>query len=314
MKEVFLQSLHIVTLVCKRALPVLFIFTYLQEKKYLEFLDKFSTRIVGKTGFSTITGKAFVANVASAYAGGGLLMNLYRENRISRSNLILSAIFASFPAHIRILMTSTGPVVFTLLTFPVAVFYVVFSLIVAVTKMLIAGLLSHHFANKWSVVKANQLAIHDLPKPLEENRSAITVAFKRTLRYALRMIVFITIVTWVVFYCDNLGLFDKLPFSVAIVGLPEAYNTALFSYLGNVYAGMGVIADFLTKGTLATPDAIKLLVFCMLCARPIIALKESPSYYFGLYGFHNGLLLITFHLSVFMVLGVLTLMGLVLVF
>ncbi len=314
MDEIFSQSLHIVAFVCKRALPILFIFTYLQEKQYLDFLDGFSTRIVKKTGFSTITGKAFIANVGSAYAGGGLLMNLYRKKQISRSNLILSAIFAAFPSHIRILTTSTGPVVFSLFTAPVACFYVGFSFVVAVAKLIIAGSLSVFFSSKWEEVEVNQSPVSDSPGPLKQDPCAITVAFKRTLRYAFRIIAFTIIVTWVVFYFDKTGFFEKIPLSVQMIGLNETYNIALFSYIGNVYAGMGVIASFLAKGQLTTPDAIKLLVFCMLCARPIIAVKEAPSYYFGLYGLHNGLLLIAFHLTVFIVLGVLTLMGFLIAF
>ncbi|ETR69878.1 MAG: hypothetical protein OMM_09223 [Candidatus Magnetoglobus multicellularis str. Araruama] len=38
-----------------------------------------------------------------------------------------------------------------------------------------------------------------------------------------------------------------LPISVSMIGLPEQFNTALFSYIGNAYAGMGQIASFFSK-------------------------------------------------------------------
>ncbi|MBU1056021.1 MAG: hypothetical protein KKC46_19670 [Proteobacteria bacterium] len=64
-----------------------------------------------------------------------------------------------------------------------------------------------------------------------------------------------------------------LPISVTIIRLPEEYNTALFSYIGNAYAGMGLIASFLINNKADTNAAIKLLVFCMMCSRPIVAIK-----------------------------------------
>lgn len=67
-----------------------------------------------------------------------------------------------------------------------------------------------------------------------------------------------------------------------------------------VYADMRLIASFLKQNQTNTLTAMKLLVFCMMCSRPIVMIKESPSYYFGLYGLANGTILILFHLGVFL--------------
>ena len=126
----------------------------------------------------------------------------------------------------------------------------------------------------------------------------------------LKLIIFITLITGIVFYLNQYGIFQKLPLNVRLIGLPEKFNIALFSYLGNAYAGMGIISDFFDKGELTTMTAIKLLVFCMLCSRPIVAIKESPTYYLGLYGMKNGVLLLLFNLFVFTILGIGLLIGL----
>lgn len=311
MDEIFQKSFHIVRLISTRALPVLFVVTYLQERGAFRFLDKFAKVIVAKTGFSTVTGKAFVANTGSIYAGGGMLVNMYNRGEISRANLILSASFAAFPAHIRILLTATGPVVFSLLTFPVALFYVCFSLASAFFRVMFAGFLSHKVITREEVERVNR-CLESQPRKSKttKKRTALKAALKRTTRYAIKMVVFVTLITGFVFYLNEHGIFKKLPLNVSLIGLPEKFNVALFSYLGNAYAGMGVISNFFAKGELATGIAIKLLIFCMLCSRPIVAIKESPTYYLGLYGMKNGILLLLFNLSIFSILAVIVLFGL----
>ncbi|MCK5213948.1 MAG: hypothetical protein KAR05_01160 [Candidatus Omnitrophica bacterium] len=311
MDEIFQKSFHIVKLISMRAIPVLFVVTYLQERGAFKFLDKFAKAIVAKTGFSTVTGKAFVANTGSIYAGGGMLVNMYNRGEISRVNLILSASFAAFPAHVKILLTATGPVVFSLFTFPVALFYVCFSLASAFFRLMVAGFLSHKVITKEEVTRVNgYLALQPHKSRSTRKRTALKAALKRTMRYAVKMVVFVTLITGLVFYLNEHGIFQKLPLNVSLIGLPEKFNVALFSYLGNAYAGMGVISDFITKGELTTMVAIKLLIFCMLCSRPIVAIKESPTYYLGLYGMKNGILLMLFNLSIFSILAVSVLFGL----
>lgn len=311
MEEAFQKSLHIVKLISMRALPVLFVVTYFQERGAFKFFDKFARAIVAKTGFSTVTGKAFVANSGSIYAGSGMLVNMYNRGEISRINLILSASFAAFPAHIRILLTSTGPVVFSLFTFPVALFYICFSMGTALSRVILAGLFSHMAIKKEEVERVNHcLESQPHKSGTVKKRVALKAAFKRVASYALKLVFFVTLITGLVFYLNQHGIFQKLPLNVRLIGLPEKFNTVLFSYLGNAYAGMGVISDFFAKGELTTMVAIKLLVFCMLCSRPVVALKESPSYYLGLYGVKNGVLLLLFNLSIFSILAVSVLLGL----
>ncbi|MCA1787215.1 MAG: hypothetical protein LC657_14675, partial [Desulfobacteraceae bacterium] len=142
METVIREILHVLELLFTRMLPILFIITFLQEKGLFDGLDRMARWVVKWTGFSSVTGQAFIANMGSVYAGSGMLVNLYRDGRISRSNLILSVIFAAVPAHLRLLLTSLGPMVFSLFTLPVALFYVSFSLMVAFLKLVIAGGLS----------------------------------------------------------------------------------------------------------------------------------------------------------------------------
>jgi hypothetical protein len=55
--------------------------------------------------------------------------------------------------------------------------------------------------------------------------------------------------------------------------------------------------------------AIELLAFCMVRPRPIVALVEAPSCYFGFFGLLNGLLIILMTLSIFTVLTMVFLVG-----
>jgi hypothetical protein len=118
------QSLHVLWVICIRALPVIFVVTLLKEYGLFRYLEPLAGKIVCRTAFSLETGQAFVANTGSAYAGGGILVGRYRRGEISRADLVLSVVFAGFPGYVRVLVTSVGPVAFSLLTFPVAFFYV----------------------------------------------------------------------------------------------------------------------------------------------------------------------------------------------
>jgi|GEM_PF-5490986 len=55
----------------------------------LKRLERVAGWIIGRTGFSSVTGHAFISNVGSVYAGSGLLVNMCRDGKISRLYLIL---------------------------------------------------------------------------------------------------------------------------------------------------------------------------------------------------------------------------------
>ncbi|MDI6606784.1 MAG: hypothetical protein QME65_06570, partial [Candidatus Omnitrophota bacterium] len=119
MNEIIFKSFKIVALVAMRALPILFVVTYLNERGYFRIFDRFAAKVVAKTAFGPSTGKAFMANIGSVYAGGGILLDMFKQGKISRAEMVLSVNFASFPGRIRVLLTSTGPVVFSLFPLPV---------------------------------------------------------------------------------------------------------------------------------------------------------------------------------------------------
>jgi len=302
--EAFQQSIHVVEVICIRAAPVIFVVALLQEYGFLRYIESFAGKVVKRTAFGMETGKAFIANAGSAYAGGGILVDMYRKGRISRANLVLSVVFAGFPAYVRVLITSVGPVAFTLLPFPVALFYVCFSLGSGICNTLVAGALSHRFVkadNKISAESKNNVAEpRTIPK---DHLRIIKAALKQSARYSIKMAIYVTVITSVVFYFEKAGLFQRLPFGVGFLGLPEKFNVVLFSYIGNSYAGMGIMGEMMRNGMLPTAVAIKLLTFCMLCSRPVVALLEAPAYYFGFFGFRSGLAIMLFTLSTFSILA-----------
>lgn len=309
--EALRQSLALAGFVCLRAAPVIFAVALLQEYGLLRHIDFLAKKVVSRTAFGPETGQAFIANAGSVYAGGGILVALYREGRISRANLVLSSIFSGFPGSVRVLFTSVGPVAFSLLTFPVALFYVCLYLLSATVNMLAAGALSHRLLRAEEVraplaeaeKTGNGRSLPETCRAPKDHRRAVAAALKQSLRYTGKMIVSLVVITAIVFACQEAGLFRKLPFGVAFLGLPDAGNAALFAYIGNAYAGMGILGELVRSGVLSTPAALKLLTFSMLCSRPIVTLLEAPAYYFGFYGLWNGQLIMLFSLSIFTVLA-----------
>ncbi len=177
----------------------------------------------------------------------------------------------------------------------------VITLTEALTKLMVAGVLSHLL-----LLKGNSPMAVDTPnqgtQPVANGKPTSLVlraALRRTVAYAWRISLFVSVITVAVFYMERLGIFQMLPIGVDYIGLPDEFNTTLYAYMGNAYAGMGMIGAILMEHRLNTLEAINLLVFCMMYSRPIVMIKESPSYYFGLYGPANDCLLILFHLGVF---------------
>ena len=304
MDEVFIRSFNVTRYVFLKAVPVLFVTIYLQERGFFNLFTRLSSKIVRHTGFSRITGDAFVANFGSSYAGGGLLVEAYRKKKISRLNLICSAIFCSFPAYLRVSVVSTIPVAFSLLTFPLACFYAVFSFIVSAVKIIIVGTASLFLfdKNQMSAISLNEV-INPKKKKTTEG-SPGKRALKRTCKLALRILILVFVSTTFVFYLGKAGLLEKIPISASVIDLPDTLNPAIFTYIAHPYAGMGVIKDYSSRDLITTIGAMKLLLFCMLFSRPITALKEAPSYYFGIYGIANGTLIIFFNLAVFFMLSI----------
>jgi hypothetical protein len=137
----------------------------------------------------------------------------------------------------------------------------------------------------------------------------LSASLKESIRYFLKLTIFVVVVTSVVYYLQKAGVFRKLPFGVGILKLPDELNVVLYAYMGNTYAGMGIMGELVRNGMLPTSTAIELLAFCMLCSRPIVTLIEAPSYYFGFFGFLNGLLIMLMTLSIFTILTTTFLIG-----
>lgn len=308
--EALQQSLHIVEVICIRAIPVIFIVALMQGYGLLRYVEFLAGKVVKRTAFGIETGQAFIANAGSAYAGGGILMDMYKKGGISQVNLVLSVVFASFPSYVRILLTSIGPVAFTLLAFPVAFFYVFLSLAAAAGNMTVAGFLSHRFVNTDDQVSTKNIASPTKLQKMPKNHRRIAMtALTQSLRYSVKLAIYMIVVTSIVFYCQKAGLFQKLPLSVDFLGLSEKFNVVLYAYMGNSYAGMGIMGELMRSGALSTIEAIKLLTFCMLCSRPVVTILEAPSYYFGFFGFKSGLLIMLFTLSIFSLLATAVLVG-----
>jgi len=313
--EALQQSLHIVKVICIRAVPVVFIVALMQEYGLLRHIEFLAGKVVKRTAFGMETGQAFIANAGSAFAGGGILLDMYKKGIISQANLVLSVIFTSFPSYVRILFTSVGPVVFTLLAFPVAFFYVCFSLTAAACNMLVAGFLSHRFVDAGDQINTKSgSSTTKLRKMPRNHLQVVMTALKHSMLYSVKLAIYVIVITSIVFYCQKAGLLQKLPLGVGFLGLSEKFNVVLYAYIGNTYAGMGIMGELLRCGALSTAVAIKLLIFCMLCSRPVVTILEAPSYYFGFFGFKNGLLIMFFTLSIFSFLATVALIGMQLFF
>lgn len=307
----FIKSLTLVKYTLTVSVPILIIVKYCDYAGYIKYLDKFAYHIVKRTNFLNVTGKAFLANLGSVYAGSALLLEKYEKKELSRTNLILSVIFAGFLPRIRILLTYTLPVVISLLTPPLVIFYAIFSLFNTFFRLAASVILSKIMLNdkNETTTKTNNIApTPEIPKVAKSIffYPLLNKAIQSSLKLTFKIVIHILIITTIFNYLQLKGLFEFIPLKLSFFGLPQKCDSAFYAYIAHTYSGISMIGSFLTEGRITTLAGIKLLLFCMMATRPIVAIKEAPSYYFGVYGIKNGSIIVFTDLVIFMITGLIT--------
>lgn len=305
-----IQSLSFAKSILMVSLPVLCAVKFCEQAGFFRYFDRFSQVVVSYTFFQAVTGKAFLANLGSVYAGSALLMEKYENREISRANLILSVIFSGFLPRIRVLFTYTLPIVFPLLTLPVAMFYAGFFLTIAIARLVISAILSRYLQcqEKTPLTKGTPVC---QTRPSGHKSfirynvvEAAGVSIIWSAKLGVKIVIHILLISSLFTYMQFKGIFSYIPLNLSWFGLPEASISAFYAYIANTYSGMAIIGSFLSSGQINSVEGIKLLLFCTMASYPIMALKEAPSYYFGIYGLNNGLILILFDTVLITTLGV----------
>jgi len=292
-------------------LPSIYIFQYLRFSGRLDFLNRFSARIVAGSAFDQTVGQAFLANLGSAHIGGGVLVDMHRKGQLTLSGIVLASVFISFLPSIRLLLTRTAPAALSLLPLPAGIGYVLFLVAVALAKLLSARMLSNHFA-----IIGNAAAPQTVPAAAAPNCTGKTTAaaacpwrraWQSTWQVGRRALLISFFSSLLIYWLSDKGAFACIPFSAARFGLPEQTLQVFAAWTAHPYAGMAIASYFATTGIMTSVDVLRVCIVCSMLTRPLWMIREAPGYYVGLYGLRTGILLMLYHLAALYILGAIVL-------
>lgn len=316
------RSLRLVVRMATWTLPTIFVFQYLRYSGRLDFLGRFSSRVVHGTPFDKDIGHAFLVNLGSAHVGGGMLVDMHRRGLLTLPGIVLASVFISFLPSLRLIITRTAPVAFSLLPFAAGAGYVLFVFSVAVLKMLSARSLSKRITIVEPEVSEGEVrediavpepsAKDEKPAEGEMQGPPMRRAWAATWGVGRRALLISFCSSLVIYWLADKGVFDRIPIEPEYFGLPPETLKVFAAWIAHPYAGMGVAGDYVANGMLTTWDVLRVGIACSMLTRPLWMIREAPGYYIGLYGVRVGCLLMLYHLVALYAVGVAILWGLAL--
>ena len=310
------RSFSIVLRMLKLTVPSMFVVQFMRESGWLRFLDKYAFAVVRFTGFEKEIGEAFFASMGSAYAGSGILIDLYKRGILSLSGIVLSSVYISLASHVRLVVTYTIPAAFSLLPFRAALGYVGFMFANGILKSISAGLLSHilpvyaprHRQSEAVEAVGNVAGEKTSDLGPEASMPPWKSALLSTWRLCRRAMFFAFLSSLLIYWLDSKGVFEALPINPAWFGMPSETLHILAGWFAHIYAGMGIIGQLAAEGSMSDLEVFRTCLFCAIASRPIFFIKEAPGYYFGLFGPKIGLCLFAYHMGSLFINGVIVLL------
>jgi len=243
--------------------------------------------VLGRAHLSPRMGAAFVTAFASGTAALSMLMEFYREGRLTRRELVLSVLLNTFPSFFLHLPTTFFlllPLVGT-----AGLLYLGLTLLAALVRLV-------------AVLAASRVL---LPRPTgvweaahdTRNRSWRQVIRETAGRFPariLRILMIVLPVYVIVIVVSDMGLFAWLRtvtaerFTSTFIPI-EAFSVVLFSLVAEFTSGYAAAGAMLEAGALTVPQAALALLCGTILAAPIRALRHQLPYYMGIFTPRLGL-------------------------
>ncbi|HEX9884801.1 MAG TPA: hypothetical protein VGA79_12605 [Desulfobaccales bacterium] len=250
---------------------------------------------------------ACTAAFVSAISASTILMNAYRDQKISRQELTISALILTFPAFFAHLPT---------------MFFTITPLLGALGIYYLAILLAGDVLRTLAYLSYGRLRLPRHP-PAQTPAAAATPSLREIWRETrekflarLHNILVITIPVYVaVFLAQELGLFEALRHSLTSVlrgtQIPvQALSILLFSLAAETTGGYAAAGAILEAGALSPAAVLLTLLLGTILASPMRAVRHQLPYYLGVFAPGLGLRLMVLS-QVFRTLSLLPFLALI---
>lgn len=272
----------------------LFLSALIEAKGWAKFVSVLSRPLMKMGNFSDWTGTAFTTAFLSGIAASTMLWNAYRDHRISKREMFISALlnvglpsyFLHLPITFAIIVPLVGPagMIYLAITFFAAVIRT--AVIILAGRILLAG------KGRGADIERHGEAT------AEKREKKVMDLFKKYLSQRLSRIVLYTVPIYVLVVLSRFwGLFDILRDAsthlVTTKVIPiEGISVVVFSIMSEFAAGAAAAGAMLQEGVLNVKQTVAALVLGSIIATPVRVLRHQLPRYLGIFRPSTGIALI----------------------
>ena len=270
----------------------LYITAVIEAKGWSKMVAAISRPLVRLGNLSDWSATAFTTAFLSGVAANTMLWNAYKEGKISKKEMFLSALLnVGLPSYFLHL-----PVTFAIIV-PLAqeagILYMAITFLAAVIRTIIVIVAGRILLKNTRREETTEQTIQD-----EKPRAGVLELFKKYLSERLSYIVLYTVPIYMLVVLLRLhGFFDMLQHMAANLlktnAIPvEGISVVVFSIVAEFSAGAAAAGAMLQEGVLTVKQTVMALVLGNIIATPIRALRHQLPRYLGIYTPSLGLALL----------------------
>ena len=229
-------------------------------------------------------GAAFTAAFFSGVTANAMLVEHYREGRISRLQLFLTNFINQLPAFFLHLPTTFFIVV--PLTKTAGLLYFLLTFLAAVLRTILLAVAGRCWLPPLS---AEHLTAEGRRTPPAKDRAALITTLRRRLpRRMLTIVIYVIPIYIAVFILNQLGMFAftrewLAQFVVTAVVPVESLSVVIISFVAEFTSGFAAAGALLDAGVLTVKQTVLALLTGNILAFPIRALRHQLPHYMGIF-------------------------------
>jgi hypothetical protein len=279
-------------------LPVMFITLLLVDLAlkmgWLGRVSRFMGPVVKKTRLPSEVLTSFAASFGSQVSGAVVLERLRRENRISKSELLLVSQINTLPLHVRELFTYFIPVTIPVLGLAPGIIYTGSMFFVLVFKSAVVLVFGRLLLKRKRTPDHEDGAAVPERQTLVFGRDLLRSSIRDSAAHLLGMSRLLIITTFMVAVAEGCGFFLWLqtmagPF-MSVLRIPDGMLAPALTYLGNSMAANYMVGAMYKSGAVGYETAAVTVLAGSIIALPVVFLKHSFARNISVFGTGLGIL------------------------
>lgn len=255
----------------------------------------------------------FITAFGSVLAANAMIANFYRNQTINHKEMILSALFNSGPGYVREVFMFHIPIVMPLIGMQVAFVYLLTFGLTAMTNLFITIFCGRMLLPEREITPTGEKESFQ-PVKLAQ---ALKNSWQHQKRICLRISLTFVVITFLVFFLTNLGVFKIVESWVAPltlkVGLPAVVVAPLTAYVVSPLVGMATLGTLLHDGVITNYQGIITVLLGGILMLPVLAIRIRLPNNTAIFGFRFGLIITGITVSIAILIRILILVVFLLV-